>query len=35
VSVAKFWARLDELDDVQDVFTNAELPDDVLEEHGP
>lgn len=35
VSVAKFWARLDELDDVQDVYTNAELPDDVLEEHGP
>jgi YebC/PmpR family DNA-binding regulatory protein len=35
VSVAKFWARLDELDDVQDVYTNAELPDDVMEEHGP
>ncbi len=35
VSVAKLWARLDELDDVQDVYTNAELPDDVLEEHGP
>jgi YebC/PmpR family DNA-binding regulatory protein len=35
VSVAKLWARLDELDDVQDVYTNAELPDEVLEEHGP
>jgi len=34
-SVAKFWARLDELDDVQNVYTNAELPDDVMEEHGP
>jgi YebC/PmpR family DNA-binding regulatory protein len=35
VTVAKFWARLDELDDVQNVYTNAELPDDVMEEHGP
>lgn len=35
VQVAKFWARLDELDDVQNVFTNVELPDEVLEEHGP
>jgi YebC/PmpR family DNA-binding regulatory protein len=35
VQVAKFWARLDDLDDVQDVFTNVELPDEVLEEHGP
>jgi YebC/PmpR family DNA-binding regulatory protein len=35
VQVAKFWARLDDLDDVQNVFTNVELPDDVLEEHGP
>ena len=25
----------DELDDVQDVFTNVELPDEVMEEHGP
>jgi YebC/PmpR family DNA-binding regulatory protein len=35
VQVAKFWARLDDLDDVQNVFTNVELPDEVLEEHGP
>jgi YebC/PmpR family DNA-binding regulatory protein len=35
VTVAKFWARLDDLDDVQNVYTNAELPDEVLEEHGP
>lgn len=34
-SVAKFWAKLDELDDVHNVFTNAELPDDVMEAHGP
>ena len=33
--VAKFWAKLDDLDDVRNVFTNVELPDDVLEEHGP
>ncbi|MCX4245917.1 YebC/PmpR family DNA-binding transcriptional regulator [Paraliomyxa miuraensis] len=35
VSVAKFWSKLDELDDVQNVFTNVELPDEVMEEHGP
>ncbi|MEX1363445.1 MAG: YebC/PmpR family DNA-binding transcriptional regulator [Nannocystaceae bacterium] len=35
VSVARFWAKLDELEDVQDVFTNVDLPDDVMEEHGP
>ena len=35
VAVAKMWAKLDELDDVQNVFTNATLPDDVMEEHGP
>ena len=35
VQVAKFWSRLDDLDDVQNVFTNVELPDEVLEEHGP
>lgn len=35
VSVAKFWAKLDDLDDVQNVFTNAHLPDDVLDEYGP
>lgn len=35
VSVAKLWARLDEHDDVQKCYTNASLPDEVLEEHGP
>lgn len=35
VAVAQFWARLDELDDVQGVSCNAELPDDVMEAHGP
>lgn len=35
VSVAKLWAKLDEHDDVQKVYTNATLPDDVMEEHGP
>jgi len=33
--VAKFWAKLDALDDVQNVFTTVELPDEVMEEHGP
>jgi YebC/PmpR family DNA-binding regulatory protein len=35
IAVAVFWAKLDELDDVQNVFTNADLPDEVMEEHGP
>ena len=35
VAVAQFWARLDELDDVQNVFCNADIPDDVMEQHGP
>lgn len=35
ISVAKLWAKLDEHDDVQNVYTNASLPDDVMEEHGP
>ena len=35
ISVAKLWARLDELDDVQKVYCSAELPDDIMEEHGP
>lgn len=35
VSVAKLWAKLDEHDDVQKCYTNASLPDDVMEEHGP
>lgn len=33
--VAQFWARLDDFDDVQNVFTNASLPDEILEEYGP
>lgn len=35
IKVAQMWAKLDELDDVQTVFTNADLPDEILEEHGP
>lgn len=35
ISVAKLWAKLDELDDVQKVYCNAELPDEIMEEHGP
>ena len=35
ISVAKLWAKLDEHDDVQKVYLNAALPDDVLEEYGP
>jgi YebC/PmpR family DNA-binding regulatory protein len=35
VAVAQLWAKLDELDDVQNVFTNADLPDEVVQEHGP
>jgi YebC/PmpR family DNA-binding regulatory protein len=35
VKCAQFLAKLDELDDVQNVFTNAEIPDDVMQEHGP
>jgi YebC/PmpR family DNA-binding regulatory protein len=35
VRIAKLVAMLDELDDVQNVFTNAEIPDDVMQEHGP
>jgi len=34
-AVARLWARLDEHEDVQKVFSNADLPDDVMEEHGP
>ncbi len=33
--VARFWAKLDDLDDVQCVFSNAEIPDEIMEEHGP
>jgi YebC/PmpR family DNA-binding regulatory protein len=32
--VAALWSKLDDLDDVQNVYTNADLPDGVLEEHG-
>lgn len=35
VEVAKLWAKLDELDDVQNIFTNAIIPDEVMDEHGP
>ncbi len=34
-TVAQFWSRLDDHDDVQSVFTNAQIDDAVLEEHGP
>jgi YebC/PmpR family DNA-binding regulatory protein len=32
--IAALWSKLDDLEDVQNVFTNADLPDEVLEEHG-
>ncbi|TPV94276.1 MAG: YebC/PmpR family DNA-binding transcriptional regulator [Myxococcales bacterium FL481] len=35
VAVAKLWAGLDDLDDVQTCYCSATLPDSVLEEHGP
>jgi transcriptional/translational regulatory protein YebC/TACO1 len=35
VKCAQFLAKIDELDDVQNVFTNADIPDDVMQEHGP
>ena len=35
IQVAKLWALLDEHDDVQGVFSNASLPDAVMEEYGP
>lgn len=35
ISVAKLWAKLDESDDIQKVYCNAELPDDIMEEYGP
>lgn len=35
VTVAKFWAKIDEHDDVQAAYCSAELPAEVLEEHGP
>lgn len=33
-AVAKLWAKLDELDDVQKVYCSAELPDEIMEAHG-
>lgn len=33
-TIARLWAKFDEHDDVQKVFCNVELPDDVAEEHG-
>jgi YebC/PmpR family DNA-binding regulatory protein len=33
-TVARLWAKFEEQDDVQKVFCNAELPEDVAEEHG-
>ncbi len=35
ISVAKLWATIDEHDDVQNVYCNVELPDDIMDEHGP
>ena len=35
ISVAKLWAKVDEHDDVQSVFCNVQLPDDIMDEHGP
>jgi YebC/PmpR family DNA-binding regulatory protein len=34
-TVAKFWAKLDEQDDVQAAYSTARIPDAVMEEHGP
>jgi YebC/PmpR family DNA-binding regulatory protein len=33
-SIARLWAKFDEHDDVQKVYCNVELPEDVAEEHG-
>lgn len=35
IAVAKLWARLDEHDDIQKIYCNADLPDDIMEEYGP
>ena len=35
VKIAKLLALLDELDDVQSVYTSADIPDEILQEHGP
>ena len=34
ISVAKFLAALEEQDDVQQCFSNAQVPDEVMEEYG-
>jgi YebC/PmpR family DNA-binding regulatory protein len=34
-AVATLWAKLDEQDDVQAAYCNADIPDDVMEEYGP
>lgn len=33
-AVAKLWAKLDEQDDVQKIYCNADLPDEIMEAHG-
>lgn len=35
IAVAKLWAKLDDNDDIQKIHCNAELPDDIVEAHGP
>lgn len=35
ISVAKFWATLEEQDDVQACFSNAQIPPEIMEEYGP
>ena len=35
IAVAKLWARLDENDDIQKIYCNADLPDAIMEEYGP
>jgi YebC/PmpR family DNA-binding regulatory protein len=35
ISVAKLWAKLDEHDEVQKVYCNADIPDEIMEEYGP
>lgn len=35
VSVAKLWAKIDEHDDVQSSYCNVQIPDDIMDEHGP
>ena len=33
-TIARLWAKFDEHDDVQKVYCNVELPEDVAEEFG-